>query len=96
VDPRRSLELELFSAYIPISVYIMVRPLGRNGENMAKKRKKVEKALDWILVQVEMTRDLREAADKVAGWDRKTRSQYIRDLILEDVRRRGAFSQKEE
>ena len=67
----------------------MAQPLRLHGESMNKKRRKVRKPLDFVLVQVQMTRELREAADQVAKWDQKDRSEYIRELILTDVRRRG-------
>jgi len=63
---------------------------------MKKGSKKKEKPLDFVLVQVQMTRELRDAADKVARWDQKDRSEYIRELILEDVRRRGLCRPEEE
>jgi len=61
---------------------------------MTKKRRKEEKPLDFVLIQVQMTRDLRDAADKVARWDQKDRSEYIRELILQDVRRRHALPEE--
>jgi hypothetical protein len=63
---------------------------------MSKRRKKVSKPLDFVLVQVLMTRELRDAADQVARWDQKDRSEYIRELILSDVRRRGALPRQGE
>jgi metal-responsive CopG/Arc/MetJ family transcriptional regulator len=62
---------------------------------MKHRYRKVRKPLDFVLVQVQMTRELREAADKVARWDLMDRSEYIRSLILADVRRRNALPQEE-
>jgi len=58
---------------------------------MAKKKRKVEEHKGLVLVQVLMPPDLRDAANKVAAWDRMDRSEYIRRLILEDARRRNAL-----
>ena len=59
---------------------------------MSKKQKKKPHFLHSAKIELYVMEILLEAADQVATWDHKTRSEYIRGLILEDVRRRGALS----
>lgn len=56
---------------------------------MTGRRKKDVKKGPIRTVEIRMSPDLIEAADTVAGWDHKTRSQYFRDLVLRDARLRG-------
>lgn len=46
-------------------------------------------------VEIMMKRSLVKAADTVAGWDQKDRSEYVRGLITDDTRRRGALPRNE-
>jgi hypothetical protein len=63
---------------------------------MRKKRGKKERRKIPTKLQIWADLELVNAAMKVAQWDHKTLSQYIRDLILEDVRSRGALPRRGE
>lgn len=38
--------------------------------------------------------DVKEALKKAAGWKRKTASQYLRDLLVDDLERTGALQRR--
>jgi len=59
------------------------------------KRKKKEGKRPAVKLQVWMDLEMLNAAMQVAKWDHKTLSVYVRELILQDVRRRGALPAEE-